>query len=115
MILRWAEQTAIPKECIRGGVGPAVGMDYLKPGEMAGISAMGRTVLAPGSTIGEHAHPDSEELYLILEGRGTGILNGTRFPLQTGDAFLLKAGGSHGLENDSEAPLVFFAVLTSAR
>jgi len=104
--------TFTAKQDIRGGSGPAQGADYLRPGEMAGVRAAGRTVLAPGSSVGEHSHPDTEELYLILEGRGQGVLDGRRFPVGPGDLFLCKAGHSHGLVNDSDAPLCWFGLMT---
>ena len=112
MIRRQSDLMEETKHNIRGGVGAAHSVDLLKPGEMAGVLSMGRTTLEPGTTIGEHAHPDTEDLYLILEGHGTGLLDGARFPLGPGDLFLVKAGGSHGLINDSEGPLTFLGLLT---
>ncbi len=113
MIRRLADLPVEPKANIRGGLGTGSGIDLLARGEMAGILSLGRITLEPGATIGEHAHPTTEDLYLILEGRGTGVLNGQRFPLAAGDFFLVKAGGSHGLINDSDAPLTFLGVLTA--
>ena len=112
MIRRLSELAEEPKSNIRGGTGAARGVDLLKLGEMAGVLSLGRITLEPGSTIGEHAHPNTEDLYLILEGRGLGVLNGERFPLGPGDLFLVKAGGTHGLINDSEGPLTFLGLLT---
>jgi len=112
MIRRHSELLEEAKANIRGGVGAARGVDFLKNGDMDGILSMGRTTLEPGSTIGEHEHPNTEDLYLILEGRGIGVLNGERFPVGPGDLFLVKAGGSHGLINDSDGPLTFLGVLT---
>jgi quercetin dioxygenase-like cupin family protein len=112
MIRRLSDLVEEPKLNIRGGVGAARGVEFLKLGEMSGVLSMGRTTLEPGSTIGDHAHPNTEDLYLILEGHGTGVLNGERFPVGPGDLFLVKAGGNHGLINDSDAPLTFLGVLT---
>jgi mannose-6-phosphate isomerase-like protein (cupin superfamily) len=112
MIKRAADLVEEPKQNIRGGLGAARGVDLLGLGEMSGILSLGRTTLEPGATIGEHAHPNTEDLYLILEGRGIGVLDGERFPVSAGDLFLVKAGGSHGLINDSEGPLTFMGVLT---
>ena len=112
MIRRQADLVEAAKMNIRDGVGAARGVDFLQHGEMAGVLSMGRTTLEPGSTIGVHAHPNTEDLYLILEGRGVGVLNGERFPIGPGDLFLVKAGGSHGLINDSEGPLAFIGLLT---
>ena len=113
MIRALAALTFTAKEHIRGGTGPARCADYLAKGEMAGVLSAGRTVLAPGSSVGEHAHPTTEELYLILEGRGTGVLDGASFPVAAGDLFLCKAGHSHGLVNDSDGPLTFLGLMTS--
>ena len=114
MIRRLAELPEEQRMDIRGGRGPARGVDLLREGDMEGLLGLGRTTLDPGSTIGEHVHPDTHELYLVLEGHGTGILDGRRFPVGPGDSFLVKAGGSHGLDNDSEAPLAFLGLLTRA-
>ncbi len=112
MIRRVSELTEEAKVNIRGGVGAGRGVDLLKLGEMAGVLSLGRLTLEPGATIGEHAHPNTEDLYLILEGHGLGVLDGVRFPVAPGDLFLVKAGGSHGLINDSDEALTFLGLLT---
>ena len=112
MIRRQAELVEEAKVNIRGGVGAATGLDLLKTGEMEGVISLGRMTLEPGTSIGEHAHPNTEDLYLILEGHGIGILDGERFPVGPGDLFLVKAGGSHGLINGPEGPLTFLGLLT---
>ena len=114
MIRALAQLTFNPKHDIKGGFGPAVGADYLVKGEMAGVLAAGRTTLAAGSSVGEHSHPVTEELYLVLDGHGQGVLDGQRFPVGPGDLFVCKAGHSHGLHNDSASPLTYFALVTSA-
>jgi mannose-6-phosphate isomerase-like protein (cupin superfamily) len=112
MIRRQTDLVEEAKANIRDGVGAACGVEFLKQGEMAGVLSLGRTTLEPGATIGVHAHPDTEDLYLILAGRGVGILDGERFPVAAGDLFLVRAGGSHGLINDSDGPLTFLGLLT---
>jgi mannose-6-phosphate isomerase-like protein (cupin superfamily) len=112
MIRRLADLVEEAKINIRGGLGAARGVDLLKSGEMEGIVSLGRITLEPGSTIGDHAHPNTEDLYLILDGHGIGILNDERFPVGPGDLFLVKAGGSHGLINNSDRPLTFLGLLT---
>lgn len=99
---------------IRGGSGSAQRVEYLGPDEMAGVRGAGRTILAPGSSVGEHSHPDTEEIYLVLEGHGRGVLDGESFPVGPGDLFLCKAGHSHGIINDSAAPMTYFGLLVEA-
>lgn len=112
MILRLSELRGETKTGIRGGEGSALDVSLLKQGDMAGVLSLGRVTLEPGASIGEHTHPNTEDLYLIVEGHGTGVLNGERFPVAAGDLFLVKAGGTHGLVNDSDAPLTFVGLLT---
>jgi quercetin dioxygenase-like cupin family protein len=85
---------------------------YLKKGDMDGVVTMGRTVLEPGSSIGEHLHPDTEEIWLILEGHGTVILDGQPSPAGPGDLFLTKAGHTHGLCNGPDGPMTYVGLLT---
>jgi len=100
------------KQDIRGGVGPAQGADYLGLDEMDGVLGSGRLILAAGSSIGEHRHPNTEELYLVLEGHGRAVLDGEGFPVGPGDLYLCKAGHSHGLANDGAGPLTLFTLMT---
>lgn len=112
MIRALSALTFTSRQDIRGGSGPAQSAEYLRAGEMEGVLAAGRTVLAPGTSIGEHLHADTEEIYLVLEGRGQGVLDGVRFPVGPGDLFLCKAGHRHGILNDSDAPMTFMGLMT---
>lgn len=114
MIRRFAEMVPGERENIRGGVGKGTNWDYLRPGEMAGVLASSRVTLEPGASIGVHPHLHEDEIYLVLEGHGTGILDEESFPVAPGDAFLCKAGHRHGLANPGPGALSFFAVLTRA-
>jgi mannose-6-phosphate isomerase-like protein (cupin superfamily) len=67
-------------------------------------------VLPPGASIGRHTHGRDEELYLVLEGSGTMHLDGQEFRVGPGSVILNRAGGTHGLRNDSDAPLRLFVV-----
>jgi mannose-6-phosphate isomerase-like protein (cupin superfamily) len=61
--------------------------------------------LPPGSSIGLHTHGNDEEVYFIVEGRGTMTTNAERFAVGAGDLVVNRRHWSHGLENDSDAPL----------
>ena len=112
MIRRLSDLPAEAKANIRGGEGQALDVGRWEGGDRAGVVSLGRITREPGASIGEHAHPNTEYLYGIMEGRGMGLLNGERFPVGPGDLFLVKAGGSHGLINDSDEPLTFIGLLT---
>jgi mannose-6-phosphate isomerase-like protein (cupin superfamily) len=73
---------------------------------LGGSDVEGRTlefihddVLAPGVSIGVHAHGKGEEYYYIVCGDGTMTLDGERFPVTNGSVTAVFAGGAHGLEN----------------
>ena len=112
MIRRLSELKTARKTAIHGGDGAALTADYLRNGEMSGVVTAGRVVLEPGASIGNHPHPKHDELYLVVEGTGIGILDGERFAIGSGDMYVLKAGQSHGMVNDSEQDLVFFMLMT---
>lgn len=82
---------------------------------MAGADFVSILTLEPGATVGEHLHAAEEELYLVLEGEGLGLLDGEAFPVGPGDAYLCKVGHTHGLVNPGSKPLTFLAVLAKTR
>lgn len=109
-----AELEREERRAVRGGEGRALLEAYLRPGEMAGVEFVSRVTLDPHASIGEHPHPGEEELYLVLQGEGEGILDGEAFPVAPGDAFLCRKGHTHGLRNTGNRPLSFLALLTKA-
>ena len=70
-----------------------------------------RARLVPGASIGMHTHDDSCEVIFILEGCGSIIEEDTKKAVQAGDCLYCPKGGSHSLVNDSDADLVFCAVV----
>ena len=53
--------------------------------------------LAPGQATRRHYHGRSEEIYLLLEGGGTLVVDGERATVAAGDAILIPAGAWHQL------------------
>jgi quercetin dioxygenase-like cupin family protein len=112
MIRRKTESRVEAREAMRGGAGRAALREVLHPGEMAGVEFVSVVTLDPGASVGEHRHDGSEELYVVLEGSGTGVLDGAPFAVGPGDSFLVKDGHSHGLSNGDAHPMSFLALLT---
>ncbi len=67
--------------------------------------------LIPGATIGMHTHEDSSEIIYILKGRGCVLYDDTEETLSEGSCHYCPMGHSHSLINNSDADLVFFAVV----
>lgn len=67
--------------------------------------------LIPNATIGLHTHETNSEIIYILSGKGKILYEGEYFELFKGMCHYCKIGKSHSLINDSDADLVFFAVI----
>ena len=88
MRIKSADLKGVWKEAIRGRTGKALAVDYLAPDGMAGVLMASKITLEPGASVGEHPHPETEELYLVLEGEGTGFLDDETFHVGPGDAWV---------------------------
>ena len=84
-------------------------------GEMSGVATVSHLTLEPGTTIAEHPHVGTEELYIVLSGHGTGMLDGSRVKVGPGSFWVVRDGHTHGVENDPEAPLEMLALLTKSQ
>lgn len=71
-----------------------------------------KTTLPVGGVIHEHPHEGNEQFYLILEGQGEVRLCGHVFPVKPFSLALIRSGGSHGIRNTGETPLVYLCVET---
>ncbi|OGA09365.1 MAG: hypothetical protein A3D95_02030 [Betaproteobacteria bacterium RIFCSPHIGHO2_12_FULL_69_13] len=73
------------------------------------------TVIVPGrSAFPFHAHHANEEMFFVLEGRGTIRIGKDRHPIRKGDFISLPPGRryAHQIVNTSTRPLRFLAVST---
>jgi mannose-6-phosphate isomerase-like protein (cupin superfamily) len=85
------------------GVGDVLCTYLLRAGDsQSGIRFVHDDIIQPGSSIGEHEHIGEEELYYILEGHGTMILDGEPLPIGPGDVSLVRSGHTHGLINTGD-------------
>ncbi|MDR3264914.1 MAG: cupin domain-containing protein [Synergistaceae bacterium] len=83
-----------------------------KAPEGSAFQVLARQTLMPGSSVGYHQHPENEELYVILSGKGTFHDEGNiSKPVGPGDMTLTLKGQSHGLANTGTEPLVFLAAI----
>ncbi len=69
------------------------------------VDFMDRVVVPPNSTIGYHRHGRNEEMYIVLDGRGTMTIGNASVVVEKGDMILNPAHGEHGLVNDSDADI----------
>lgn len=72
-------------------------------------------ILAPGKRgCPYHLHHAQEEMFVILEGRGTLRVAGEMLPLKAGDVVFIPAGPDHPHQiiNSSDAPLKYLSIST---
>lgn len=67
--------------------------------------------LIPGASIGMHKHETNCEIIYFLEGRGKMLTGDGIEEVSAGLCHYCPLGESHSLINDSEADLLFFAVV----
>ena len=68
----------------------------------------GITIVYPGCRTKGHAHPDREEVYFFLEGRGIMESDGEAWEVKPGDTFYVYPGPFHTTKNPYDFPLKFF-------
>lgn len=74
----------------------------------SGRIQVGITIVYPGCSTKGHAHPDREEVYYFLRGKGIMGANGKEWQVEAGDAFYVCPGPFHTTSNPNDAPLEFF-------
>jgi len=93
-------------ENFKGGTGILKMQSYTD-----GTNKMLHLIFDPGVSLGVHTHTEDCEIFYIIGGTGTITDDGEAHVLQAGDCYYCPKGHSHGIVNDSDAPLELFAVL----
>jgi mannose-6-phosphate isomerase-like protein (cupin superfamily) len=63
----------------------------------------------PGAEQRAHSHPDSEQVYVIVRGRGRMSVAGDIEEVGEGDLVFIPPATSHAIENDGAETLVYVA------
>jgi mannose-6-phosphate isomerase-like protein (cupin superfamily) len=64
---------------------------------------------APGSQQSLHAHPDSEQVYVIVAGRGRIIVDTEEQDVDAGTLVLIPPGATHTIRNPGPDQLVYIS------
>jgi quercetin dioxygenase-like cupin family protein len=70
--------------------------------------------IRPGQEIAAHIHPQGQDTWTILSGRGDYYLDhaGNKKSIEMGDVVIAPAGAVHGVFNNSDESLVFISVVS---
>src|SRR6476660_1276789 len=95
-----------------GDLGAFVTLDGSEIREWAGQVArpacnqsLAEATIPVGGATTAHYHRTTEELYLVVEGRGRLVIDGEERELAEGDCALIAPGATHKLHNTGETPL----------
>lgn len=112
-MFRKADELAIEfREKMRGGQGTIKIKHIFKDGELTGkVRLLAEITLPAGSSIGFHQHDQEEEVFYFLSGHGSVNDQGIIKEVGPGDAVLTGGGNGHAIENISDQPLIFLAVI----
>lgn len=72
--------------------------------------------LKPKQEILPHIHPNGQDTWTILQGKGEYYLDqfGTKKPIVAGDIVIAYTGCVHGVFNSGDEPLIFISVVSPA-
>lgn len=90
---------------------------YRKPliraGDLAGnLATYNYAWLEQGKAVTPHRHPDGQEWYLFLEGRGEMQVGDSTFPVAAGDFVHVPPSTVHSVRNGNPHTLVFLTLRT---
>jgi quercetin dioxygenase-like cupin family protein len=74
----------------------------------------GLATFAPGMAAPPHAHPDAEEITIVLEGEGTFITPGGEEVVKKGQWQFIPRGVEHTHKNTGTGPFVFIWIYSPA-
>ena len=75
---------------------------------------VGLNAFEPGQAHTLHAHAEMDKVYLVIEGQGLFLLEGSEVAVQVGEMLVAPAGVPHGVRNNSNARLLMMAMLAPA-
>jgi len=70
--------------------------------------------LLPGRSTEEHCHPQTEEIYYILSGRGQMVVNGEKSDVKKHDGIAILPGVRHKITNTGTEDLIFLCCCVPA-
>ena len=112
MIKRKEEQRTEIRENLRGGFGALEFRHIFEKDELSGKAKMfAKILLLPGQSIGEHAHGEEGEIYIVEKGVATVTENGSEHELFPSDTMWTTGENTHSIKNKTEEELLIYAII----
>lgn len=96
-----------------GGKGTLTNIHFLDKENASGKGRLfAKSILTPGSSIGNHKHNGDFETYYILSGKALVTDDdGAQHVLEAGDVMYTPNGSSHSIENCGDEDLEYIAII----
>ena len=75
---------------------------------------IGMTKIDPRSSSNQHSHPEKEEIFYVVAGRGEIAVASERQAIEAGSVIIIPPGMDHQLFNDSDETLKVLSVVSPA-
>ncbi len=111
MIKRRETMKSRTTENLRGGHGVLQFTDIFESEELPKTRLFSVLTAQPGDSVGVHPHYQEGEAYVVLDGTVTILEDDVEYILHPGDAEYCSDGHTHGLRNDSDAPVTLLAII----
>ena len=83
---------------------PLFGIGDKDADQLQGVARYGELTVAPGGTSAIVSYPAEEQMYFIVDGRGTLSYGDEKVSVKKNDFLYLPVGVRHGVANSSDAP-----------
>lgn len=103
-ILERDAEVATQEQGTHNGGGQTIGYSFFKKAPRLGL-VFRKRALKPGSGIGYHEQKE-DEIYYVLSGTGTMVLDGKTVEITPGTAVLTRTGSTHSLKQTGGEDLV---------
>lgn len=113
MIIRKKDMRTQVRSQMKGGVGDVSILHVVECEDQENIRFIGEMTLPQGASIGDHAHADETEYYIITEGIGIVYDNGEDHKVVKGDVIVTGRGATHRIKNGGHTPLKVFAFIVT--
>ena len=74
------------------------------------FTGFGLLEIPPGGIFPQHTHPDREEIYYVLLGSGTIMIEDKEVEAKEGLTIYVPGGFPHGMKNQTDKPLIVLFV-----
>ena len=113
MVLKKKNMATVVRSNLKGGNGDITFLNFADCTNLKNCRMLSEMTLPVGASIGEHAHNNESEYYIISEGTGMAVDNGVERTVEPGDLVVTNHGETHKLVNTGNTSLKVIAMIVT--